>query len=168
MASTNMVGDIGTVITNGPSATTKANSIAAAGPILDYIGNTNLVKEQLNEAAIALSRLYNVTAAGDANQPILLGCLNSVTGGSPASGSVLTNLATVLASTPAAGTKANCIAAAGPIMDYLGGVGLVLSGLQYTKELVDAAVGSSLYTVTASGDDNTNKALLLGIAQTLA
>lgn len=53
--STTLLTDVGTVITNGPSATTLANANAAGGAIMDYVGMVKLVLLKLQEAHELLS-----------------------------------------------------------------------------------------------------------------
>lgn len=64
---TTAVTDLGTLITNGPSAPTAAKAIAAAGPIIDYKGCLQLVQLKLKEAWLQLHQLAGVTdQSGDA------------------------------------------------------------------------------------------------------
>lgn len=76
--STQLITDIGTVISNGPSTATQAASIAAAGPIQDYIGNTKQMLLKLQEAKqLAVLIISDTDAASDATN---LGLLQGITG----------------------------------------------------------------------------------------
>ena len=55
MASTTLIANLKTVIANGPSTVTKANAIAQAGPITDYVGMCNSVLTNLDEAEVKLN-----------------------------------------------------------------------------------------------------------------
>jgi len=50
MASTQLITDTKSVLSNGPSAATTAKAIAAAGPIMDYTGQVNGLLTMLEEA----------------------------------------------------------------------------------------------------------------------
>lgn len=65
VASTQVITDSGTVISNGPTAATAAASIAAAGPINDYIGNCKLLQEKFYEAKQLLALIISATDAAD-------------------------------------------------------------------------------------------------------
>lgn len=75
MASTNLIGDTKTVIANGPSSVTTANAIAAAGPIMDYPGNTEIIIKIFKEALALLTYVLDNTDNGTdgANRTLLLG-----------------------------------------------------------------------------------------------
>ena len=81
MSSQHLIADINSVIANGPSATTTANSIAAAGPIQDYIGNTKQVLLKLQEVLQLATLVINDTAASDdgTNLTLLTGITGSLT-----------------------------------------------------------------------------------------
>lgn len=64
-ASAQVITDSQTVITTGPTANTQANSIAPAGPIMDYVGNTKLLNEKFKECKVLLAKIIAVTDAGD-------------------------------------------------------------------------------------------------------
>jgi hypothetical protein len=78
MASTQLITDTNSLIANGPSTTTKANSIAAAGPIQDYIGNTQQLLTKLQEVKTLATLLISDTAASDDNTNLTL--LTGITG----------------------------------------------------------------------------------------
>lgn len=62
--STAMITDLGTVATSGPSSVTTANSIAAAGPILDYPG---MVQNAITDLSDLKARLALLLANTDAS-----------------------------------------------------------------------------------------------------
>lgn len=80
MASTAIITDIGSVITNGPSTLTKAASIAAAGPIMDYVGMSELAKLKAEELKVLIAQLFANTSAGDdsTNRTLLSGIADSL------------------------------------------------------------------------------------------
>lgn len=63
-ASNQVITDLGTVETNGLSATTNANAIAPAGPIQDAFGNIKLAKLHLQEAKNILTSVQLVMDTG--------------------------------------------------------------------------------------------------------
>lgn len=67
-ASTALITDIGTAISTGPNATSTANAIAAAGPIMDVKGNLELVRLKLQEAKVLLTEIDKVVDSGDTIQ----------------------------------------------------------------------------------------------------
>lgn len=164
MASTNIIGDINSVITNGPSATTKSNSLAAAGPINDYVGNCYASLVKAEEASKLANLVYGVTNASDdaTNRGLLAGIIALLNGTSSPSTTALADLKTVIANGPSANTKAAANAAAGPINDYVGNCNVLLVLLDGLKVLL-----TTLYGVTAASDDNTNRTLISGITGVL-
>lgn len=162
--STNILGDIGTVITNGPAAASVALAIAAAGPINDYVGNCKLAKLKLQEASVQVSAVKVVTDAGDsANLTLLNKVLALLNGTSTPSTAAITDLTLVYIMGPGAASLALANAAAGPIMDYLGNVKGAMLKLQEAYKLIEL-----LISVTDTGTDSTNKGLLQGINTALA
>jgi hypothetical protein len=168
--STAMLTDIGTVITNGPSPLTKAAAIAPAGPINDYVGNCVGLKLRLQEA----SNLLNIVKLGiDATDATVLGLVNGVLGaingtGGPSAACVV-DLQTVATTGFNAASKAkqnygNITAGnTSPIQDA---VGIVISARTVLANAISMA--TMLVACTSASDDNTNKGLLQGIADTLA
>jgi hypothetical protein len=71
VASAQVITDMQTVINNGPTANTQAASIAAAGPIGDYIGNTKLVQLKFQEAKQLLLLVIAGTDAADPSLTLL-------------------------------------------------------------------------------------------------
>lgn len=176
MSSTNCRGDIVTVYTNGPNAATLAKASAAAGPIMDYIGNCHLVHLKLGECVelIGLSGIPKGLVADtdsgtdSTNLALLTAVSNLLTGGGAPSSHAVTDMAAVIANGPAAATTAKAIAAAGPIMDYVGICKLVLLKLQECYELLSPSpyIPKALISVTDS-TDSANLALLIGVAAVL-
>lgn len=186
MSSSNMIGDIGTVITNGPSSsasnTTLANAIAAAGPIMDYKGNCNLLLLNLKAAKNQLGRLIAVTDSTDStNLTYLKGVLSCLSGsgvaisgkgdvwgtsaaasGSPST-TVIADMTAVITAGPAAATTAASIAAAGPIMDYVGMCHQIRGKFKEAYRL-----NSRIMSVTDQTYDSVNYALLNGVQGVLA
>ncbi len=157
-ASTNLLADAQTVITNGPNAATVALAIAQAGPIADYVGISKLVLLKLQEAKILLTAINSITASGDtANKALIVGVLAVLSGlGSPAT-TVLADLASVITTGPGATTIASASAQAGPIMDYLGNLKLALLKFQEVR------LQCLLLVSITDASDSANKTLLQGI-----
>lgn len=149
-ASTNLLGDIGTVITNGPDSTTKANAIAAAGPIQDPAGNAALVKAHFQEAVNLLTLVDTVTDGSDGNKALVEGVIALLNGTASPSTAAITDLATAYAAGSTAASKALAIAAAGPIQDALGNISVARKKLQAASVLITAMVA-----VWHAGSDKT-------------
>jgi hypothetical protein len=182
-ASVKLIKDMQTVISNGPSVTTSANAIAAAGPIMDYVGGTNLVLLKFEECAELLSAsgttaiprgILSVTASGDdsTNLALLQGIQATLTNLTAPSAHVIADMKTVISNGPSTTTKANAVAAGGPIMDYPGNCTAVLIKLEECSELLSAsgagAIPKGIVFVTASSDDNTNLSLLQNVQLVLS
>lgn len=74
--STQIITDLGTVITNGPSTSTSGAAISASGNIQDYLGNVKLLQLKAQEMAVLIAKVIAVTdPATDATN---LGLLNNV------------------------------------------------------------------------------------------
>lgn len=147
-ASSAYLTDIATVIATGPTAATVVKANAAAGPIMDYPGNCKLVQLHLQECLVQLTALHGVTDAADsANKTLLSNLIDVLDGAGTPSTTLLTDIASVISTGPGALTTAACIAAAGPIMDYLGNCKLVQLRLQETLNLI-----TLILAVTDSGD----------------
>ncbi len=71
-ASTHVIADITTVITNGPNAATQALANVASGVIMDYNGNTNLLLLKMQEISILLAAIVGDTDASDGTNLTLL------------------------------------------------------------------------------------------------
>ena len=161
--STSIIADMSTVSNNGPNATTQANAIAAAGRIMDYIGNNTILKAKFQETSVLLTAVKaNTDAGSDATNLALinkvLACLN---GTSTPSTTLITDIGTVLTNGPSSVTQVNSIAAAGRIMDYIGNCHLCRLKLRESAALLTLVIGD-----TAAGD-TTNLNLLTGISQAL-
>lgn len=63
--SSQILTDIGSAITTGPSANSKANAIAAAGPITDILGMLELAKLKCQETKNIMIQIVAVLDAGD-------------------------------------------------------------------------------------------------------
>lgn len=72
--STTIITDLGTVITNGPSASTSAAAISASGNIQDYQGNVKLLQLKAQEMAVLIKAVLAVTdvATDGTNRTLLL------------------------------------------------------------------------------------------------
>lgn len=77
-ASSQVITDIGTVISTGPTAATSAKAIAASGPIMDYIGNTKEVLLKFQEANTLLQLVIAATDASDPNLTTLNNILTTL------------------------------------------------------------------------------------------
>jgi len=76
--STQLITDLNSVASNGSTATTKANAIAAAGPIVDYPGTVESCAVDLSNLKQRIAVLISVTDAGDATNLALLQGINQV------------------------------------------------------------------------------------------
>jgi hypothetical protein len=162
MSSMNLIGDTKSVISNGPNSTTQANAIAAAGPIMDYPGNVNLMLTKFQECNNILTRVKQDTDASDSTNLTLINkVLALLNGTSTPSTTALADLQTVYNNGPNATSQADAIAAAGPILDYPGMVKQARRVLEEVKELIGYII-----TDTAAGD-TTNLGLLNGILAVL-
>jgi hypothetical protein len=131
-ASGNLIGDSTTVLNTGPSPATRAKSLAAAGPISDYLGNLSLQVTRFGDALLIANMLVKATDAGSdgANKALLTGVQSALNGGGSPSTAVITSLNTVITNGPSAVTLANAIAPAGPILDYRGMTDILRTSLK--------------------------------------
>ena len=81
MSSQHLITDTNSVLSNSPSTVTTANSIAAAGPIQDYVGNCKQLALKLQEAlTLATLIISDTDASTDAtNLTLLTGITGSLT-----------------------------------------------------------------------------------------
>lgn len=77
-ASTALITDLTTVITTGPSATSEANAVAAAGPLMDLKGNLKLALLKLQEADKLLEEVDTNIDSGDGIQATLTNIRSSL------------------------------------------------------------------------------------------
>lgn len=161
-ASTALITDMTSVITNGPNAASLAKAINPTGPIMDYQGNCRLSLLKLQEAERLLTLLISVTDSGDASKTTLTAVVHAIDGLSAPSSALLTDMKTAIAAGPAAATKANAISATGPIDDYPGIENLVLLKLDEANVLL-----TSIKAVTDS-TDATNLTLINNLLTALA
>ena len=158
-ASNQIITDITLVISNGPSATTTANAIAAAGPIQDYPGNTKLALLKFQEASVLLAKvIINTDSTDSANLTLLQGVQAALLHTASPSAALLADMATVYLNGPNSATQAKSIAAAGVIMDYPGNVHTIRRKLQEARVQI-----VSLVSITDAGTDSANKTLLQNI-----
>lgn len=71
-ASTHVITDITSVITNGPNGATQALANAPSGYIMDYQGNCNLLLTKMQEVSILLAEIVADTDSTDATNLTLL------------------------------------------------------------------------------------------------
>ena len=72
--STQVVTDIGLLVTAGPTAADLVDTTAAAGPIMSWANMAALIQMKIAELKIMATLLYNQTAVSDtANKALLLG-----------------------------------------------------------------------------------------------
>jgi hypothetical protein len=181
--STKLIADMKTVIANGPSSVTLANSIAPAGPIMDYIGGCNLVLLKLEEASELLGASgtgtypHALLEATDAstdgtNLAYLQQVQAALTNLTAPSAHVITTMGYVITNGPSSVTLANSIAPGGAIMDYPGNCNLVSIKLKEAYELLSStgtlAIPKGIIYNTDSATDSTNLTLLQGVAATLS
>lgn len=126
-ASTSAIVDITTVLSNGPTAATKVLAIAASGAIQDYVGNCEILQTKLKNAAQLLTMVLLVTDGSDGQLSNLQGCLAALKGTSSPNATLVTTMKAVVLAGPSSASKALAIAAAGPINDYPGNTGLLLT-----------------------------------------
>jgi hypothetical protein len=158
-ASTTIIVDMTTVLTNGPSSTTTANALAAGGPIMDYLGNSKLLLLKFNETSQLLAKIITDTDATDAtNLALLVGVQSTLKGTSSPSVAMITDLGTVLTNGQNAATVAKTNNPAGPILDYVGNIHLTRGKLKDALVLATRVV-----SVTDVGTDAANKTLMTNI-----
>lgn len=63
--SSQILTDLNSAITTGPSAATQANAIAAAGPIIDFLGSLELARTKAKELKALLTTMISVFDSGD-------------------------------------------------------------------------------------------------------
>lgn len=79
MASTAIVTDLGSLVTNGPNAATLAKAIAAAGPITDVKGMAELAKSKAKELYVLVNAIKSATDSSDStNLTLIQGVLDSL------------------------------------------------------------------------------------------
>jgi hypothetical protein len=156
-ATTAMLTDIGTVITNGPGATTIATVTAAAGPNFDYKGMIELIKLKAQDLSVMISAVKSATDGSDSNLTNINKLLATIAGTSTPSATMITHWAAVVLAGPTAATTAKAIAAAGPITDYVSMLQQVSLRLKELKNLV-----TLVWTYT-DASDTANLALLASI-----
>lgn len=164
-ASSAALTDTQTLITNGPSVNTKAASIAAAGPIMDYPGNMRLVQIKLQEAKVLLTSVQGVTSNSDdsTNRALITGVLACLNGTSSPSTTMRTDMTTVITAGPSVLSQTAANAAAGPIQDYVGNSRLVRRKLEEAFVLLTA-----LKVNTNGSDDSSNLTLINNLLLALA
>ena len=171
-ASTNLIGDMKTVLSNGPSTVTKQNAIAAAGPIVDYPGETNGVILMLEEADVKITGLLLVTdqTVPDPNYARLNTILQTLIGGSPTSATLIALILAAEAAGPSALTAAAAIAPAGPgPVDYVGMLKSIHLCLSEAKNALGGIGGTGgLIGLTDASTDAANLALLQNVLLALA
>jgi len=174
-ASTNLIADITSVITNGPSSVTTANAIAPAGPITDYPGMTKSILLHFQEALVLLGGadqdgIKQDVNGSDPNLSLINGVISALTGGGSPSAHVITDMATIISNGFNAASLANAIAAAGPIIDLLGSSGLVRNKFREAAFMLgsSSAGNDGIIYLTDSSTDSTNLTLLENILLTLS
>jgi hypothetical protein len=162
-ASATLIVDVGTVITSGPNAATAAAASAAAGPIMDYVGNCLLARLKLKEASVLLTQVKAATDSSDStNLTLVNGVLATLNGTASPTVVAITDIGTVITNGPNAATLAKSSAAAGPILDWVGNLHLVRLKLKETLMLI-----KSIIAVT-DASDSANKTLLQNVNLALA
>lgn len=161
-ASTNLIGDMGTVVTNGPNAATLALAIAAAGPIMDYQANNRLIKLKLQEADGQLTLLLGVIDSGDGIKAGLTAVEHALTGLSAPSSTLITDMKTAITTGPSATTVTNSNLAAGPLTDF---IGMMKSALVHLQE---ALVLIGLVITDTDSSDSSNLTLLQNVQTALS
>src|SRR5689334_4452476 len=150
MASTNAISELGTIITNGAAAASVTKALAAAGPITDYVGMVNLALLTTKEISVLANQLKSATDSTDsANLALINGIIAWANGTSNPATTAIADATTVITNGPNAATQAKAIAAAGPIMDYVGNSQLLLLKIKELKVKL-----TQIKAVTDSGDAN--------------
>lgn len=129
-ASTQLIADTKTVITNGPTAASLALANNPNGPLIDYPGTSNALLINLEDADVLLTRISSDTDGSDPNLTNIAAVLAALNGTSSPSATVITAMKAVYTAGPTAATLAKAINANGPIMDYLGNVNGVVVMLE--------------------------------------
>lgn len=148
-ASTNMISDAKSIYNTAPTAATVILATRAQGPIMDYSGNAKLGQRKAEEASNALLRLLQVTDGSDGIKTTLTAIQHELLGLSAPSGTVITDIKTCITTGPSATTTTNAIAAAGPIIDFLG---MLKQVLLYFQELF--VLYTQMKTDTDASDPN--------------
>jgi hypothetical protein len=161
-ASTTLIVNLGTVITNGPGTLTKAACTAAAGPIGDYLGNCGLALLKLQEAEVLLKLIESVSDGSDTSKASITAVYHALAGLGGPDDTLLTTMAVVIAAGPTAASLILATTAAGPIMDYSGNCKLALLKLQEAYNLI-----YSLHAVTNAAD-SANLTLLANLLLALS
>jgi len=76
--STQIITDLGTVITNGAGTSTAAAAVSASGNIQDYVGNVRLLQLKAQEMSVLMKAVVAVTdpATDGTNLGLLQGVQN--------------------------------------------------------------------------------------------
>lgn len=149
-ASTNLIADMTTVVSDGPDSTTQANAIAAAGPIQDYVGNAAGALLKLQEADVALLAMLGIIDSSDGIKSGLTAIQHALTGAGSPSSTLLTDIQTAITAGPSVATQTRAIAPQGEIMDFVGMLHRVKRALQEAEVVIGYMI-----TVTHTGADKT-------------
>ena len=171
--STNLIGDITTVRTNGPAAQTQLNATNPVGfELTDYIAGTDNVGKRFKEALVLLGGAsqdmikYDTDSTDSANLALINGVIAILNGGGSPSVQALTDTQLVITNGPNAATQLKATggptASSGVIMDYIGNCNLVLLKLKEAKVILTA-----LNTLTDAGTDAANKTLIANLLLSL-
>lgn len=157
-ASTTVIANTKTVISNGPNAASLALAARAQGPIMDYQGNMNALLLHFEEADVLLKSIKTDTDSGDtANLALINKVLAALEGTSTPSNTYIADMKTVYTNGPGAASKALASAPAGPIMDYLGNVNAVILKLEEAQVLIGRIIS------VTDASDSANLTLLQNI-----
>lgn len=162
-ASTNLYGDVATVISNGPNAATKTKNANPNGPIIDYVGVLNSLFLDLEYLKVLSGTILAATDSTDTTNITNLTAVNhALYGGGSPSGTLLTTVATVITAGPNAATLTKAANANGPIIDYVGNLNGLNLGLKECLVRIKTLMASTDST------DTTNLGLLTNIQTALS
>jgi hypothetical protein len=162
-ASTNLSGDVTTVISNGPNAATKTKNANPNGPIIDYTGVLNSMFLDLEYLKVLSGTILAATDSTDSSNVTALTAVNhALYGGGSPSGTLLTGVQGVITAGPNAATLTKAANPNGPIMDYIGNVNGLYLGLKECLVRVKTLIASTDST------DTTNLGLLQGLQTALS
>lgn len=162
-ASTTMIANTKTVISNGPNSASLAKANAAAGPIQDYQGNMTAILLRFQTADALLKQVKTNTDSSDStNLTNVNAVLAALEGTSSPTATTLTALKAIRTAGPNSASLAKAITPAGPIMDYQGNVNSIILEMQTAFIMLN-----TVKSVTDSSDA-TNLGLINDLLTALA
>lgn len=161
-ASTNAIADSKSLYSAGPNSASQVLANRAAGPIQDWIGNSQLGVIKFEETSNLLNSVKSVTDASDPNLTNINAAIAALNGTSSPTGTIITALKAVYATPPTAASNILANRAAGPIQDAPGNIYACVIKMEECSNLY-----TSLNTVTDSSDSS-NKTLIANLLTLLS